>query len=193
MQPHLSLVAAVGVSIMLSALPLDAGQSVKVFILASQSNMQGAGRVDGDAFDEPVLLIKTAWGGKSLAKDFRPPSSGGEVGPFYTEMLTHVREVLENLPFVIADSGFGGQSQTNDRRLMIRAAQAAPRDQKPSRANCRATTPRRRRSRSVGRTAGSSSSTCSTSTRRPEVRDLRRQGYGVKSDQEGGTRKVTLS
>jgi len=30
----------------------------------------------GDAFDEPVLLIKTAWGGRSLNRDFRPPSAG---------------------------------------------------------------------------------------------------------------------
>ena len=30
----------------------------------------------GDHFDEPVLLIKTAWGGRSIRKDFRPPSSG---------------------------------------------------------------------------------------------------------------------
>ena len=30
----------------------------------------------GDHHDEPVLLIKTAWGGKSLFRDFRPPSSG---------------------------------------------------------------------------------------------------------------------
>jgi alpha-galactosidase len=30
----------------------------------------------GDHFDEQVLLIKTAWGGKSLCRDFRPPSSG---------------------------------------------------------------------------------------------------------------------
>ncbi len=29
----------------------------------------------GDAIDGPVLLIKTAWGGKSLYKDFRPPSA----------------------------------------------------------------------------------------------------------------------
>lgn len=29
-----------------------------------------------EAFDEPVLLIKTAWGGKSLHTDFRPPSAG---------------------------------------------------------------------------------------------------------------------
>ena len=27
-----------------------------------------------------ILLIKTAWGGKSLYKDFRPPSSGGKSG-----------------------------------------------------------------------------------------------------------------
>ena len=30
----------------------------------------------GDAHPEPVLLIKTAWGGRSLRKDFRPPSAG---------------------------------------------------------------------------------------------------------------------
>ena len=28
------------------------------------------------AFEEPVLIIKTAWGGKSLHTDFRPPSAG---------------------------------------------------------------------------------------------------------------------
>lgn len=30
----------------------------------------------GDAVQEPVLLIKTAWGGRSLRKDFRSPSAG---------------------------------------------------------------------------------------------------------------------
>lgn len=34
------------------------------------------GNAVGDALDEQVLLIKTAWGGRSLARDFRPPSSG---------------------------------------------------------------------------------------------------------------------
>lgn len=29
-----------------------------------------------EAFDEPVLIIKTAWGGKSLHTDFRSPSAG---------------------------------------------------------------------------------------------------------------------
>jgi len=55
------------------------------------------GHVMGDHFTNQVLLIKTAWGGKSLYQDFRPPSSGGEVGPYYTKMLAQIREVLANL------------------------------------------------------------------------------------------------
>lgn len=51
----------------------------------------------GEHFDEPVLLIKTAWGGKSLFKDFRPPSSDGETGPFYTKMIAEYKEALETL------------------------------------------------------------------------------------------------
>ena len=34
------------------------------------------GNIMGNHYDEPVLLIKTAWGGKSIGRDFRPPSSG---------------------------------------------------------------------------------------------------------------------
>ena len=56
----------------------------------------GFGHVVGNAIDEPVLLVKLAWGGKSIAKDFRPPSSGGEVGPFYRELLKLTKEVLDN-------------------------------------------------------------------------------------------------
>ena len=66
------------------------------------------GHVLGDHFTEQVLLIKTAWGGKSLFKDFRPPSSGGEVGPYYTLMVADVRKALENLKAefpVYADQG----------------------------------------------------------------------------------------
>ena len=55
------------------------------------------GHVVGDHFENPVLLIKTAWGGKSLFKDFRPPSSGGEVGKYYTLMIAQVREGLANV------------------------------------------------------------------------------------------------
>jgi hypothetical protein len=51
----------------------------------------------GDHCGSQVLLIKTAWGGKSLYKDFRPPSSGGQVGPYYTRMLTDIRQALADL------------------------------------------------------------------------------------------------
>ena len=55
------------------------------------------GNVIGDYLDEPVLLIKTAWGGKSLYVDFRPPSSGGATGPYYKMMIGEVREALAEL------------------------------------------------------------------------------------------------
>ena len=61
------------------------------------------GHVVGEAFDEPVLLIKTAWGGKSLFKDFRPPSADGETGPYYRQMVAEVREALAS-----ADDDFPG-------------------------------------------------------------------------------------
>ena len=50
----------------------------------------------GDAFEAPVLLVKTAWGGKSLYKDFRPPSSGGATGHYYAKMLEEVDEALNS-------------------------------------------------------------------------------------------------
>jgi hypothetical protein len=55
------------------------------------------GHVVGQAYRDQVLLIKTAWGGKSLYRDFRPPSAGGEVGPYYLKMVAEVREALANL------------------------------------------------------------------------------------------------
>ena len=51
----------------------------------------------GEHFHEPVLLIKTCWGGKSLMNDFRPPSSGGKVGPFYTRMIKEYQEALASI------------------------------------------------------------------------------------------------
>jgi hypothetical protein len=53
------------------------------------------GHVLGDYFDPQVLLIKTAWGGKSLFQDFRPPSSGGTVGPYYAKMVAEIRAALD--------------------------------------------------------------------------------------------------
>ena len=55
------------------------------------------GHVVGDAIEEPVLLVKTAWGGKSIHKDFRPPSSDGKTGEFYNRMIAEVHEALNNL------------------------------------------------------------------------------------------------
>lgn len=54
---------------------------------------------------EPILLIKTAWGGKSLQVDFRPPSGGKlpesasdktkqKAGIYYKIMMDHVKKVL---------------------------------------------------------------------------------------------------
>lgn len=36
----------------------------------------GFGWTVGDHYNQPVLIIKTAWGGKSIDRDFRPPSRG---------------------------------------------------------------------------------------------------------------------
>jgi hypothetical protein len=79
---------------------------------------------------EPILLIKTAWGGRSLHTDFRPPSAGTERisdfaieqwkkrgldvdketakiqqrgGVFYRHMIAHVRRVLEDIKRVVPD------------------------------------------------------------------------------------------
>ena len=42
----------------------------------------------------PILLIKTAWGGKSLHTDFRPPSAPEGAGVYYKLMVDHVKKVL---------------------------------------------------------------------------------------------------
>jgi len=54
------------------------------------------GHVIGDYYDDQVLLLKIAWGGTSLAVDFRPPSSGGTVGPYYTEMMSIINAFKAN-------------------------------------------------------------------------------------------------
>jgi hypothetical protein len=51
-----------------------------------------------DAYcDDPILIIKTAWGGLSLAEDFRPPSAAGNTGAYYDNMIETVYEVTQNL------------------------------------------------------------------------------------------------
>jgi hypothetical protein len=83
---------------------------------------------------EKVLIIKTAWGGKTLGVDFRPPSSAGgsiwspptsaQGGHYYNTMLNDVKAILA--PGVIAKmypdlagldpvlSGFGWHQGWND-------------------------------------------------------------------------------
>ena len=59
----------------------------------------GFGWVVGGATDEPVLLVKCAWGGKSLAVDFRPPSAGKppySLGEKMDAALAHDPEILGN-------------------------------------------------------------------------------------------------
>ncbi len=83
-----------------------------------------------EALDEPVLIIKTAWGGKSLHTDFRAPSAGpylfsashlerlkergedieaakaakiAETGHYYRLMIDHVRHVLGDIKRVYPD------------------------------------------------------------------------------------------
>lgn len=82
------------------------------------------------ALDEPVLIIKTAWGGKSLHTDFRPPSAGpyvfnetqivnltnrgkdlaeekakkvAETGVYYRLMVEHVKRVLADPKRVVPE------------------------------------------------------------------------------------------
>ncbi len=83
----------------------------------------GFGQVVGDALDEPVLLIKLAWGGRSLGKDFRPPSAGGETGSSYVELVRTVKETLADPGRVwpaavgrpVRLAGFGWHQGWNDR------------------------------------------------------------------------------
>ena len=83
----------------------------------------GFGWVVGDAFEEPVLLIKLAWGGKSLAEDFRPPSLDGDTGPYYIKVIEKTKEILNTADQLFPElkgktfelTGFGWHQGWNDR------------------------------------------------------------------------------
>lgn len=61
--------------------------------------------------NEPVLLIKDAWGGKSLMVDFRPPGAGeiadekakDKAGKYYKLLIDHVKEVVADPKRVYPD------------------------------------------------------------------------------------------
>jgi len=61
-----------------------------------------------ELLDEPILIIKTAWGGKSLFGDFRPPSAPDHEkfkspGEYYQRTIDHVEKVLSNIKRVVPD------------------------------------------------------------------------------------------
>ena len=85
----------------------------------------GFGLVVGSQLGDPLLIIKTAWGGTSLAREWHPPSSGGTVGPCYTSMVAIVHGTLARLSTELTNfnyngggyeiAGFGWHQGWNDR------------------------------------------------------------------------------
>jgi hypothetical protein len=71
----------------------------------------GFGQVVGDTEDNQVLLLKVAWGGKSLHYDFQSPSIGNypkplmptDAGYYYHQLLNLVRDVIENIETYFPD------------------------------------------------------------------------------------------
>jgi len=117
--------------------PLTAGYGANKEMIGPEL---GFGTVIGEAYAEPILLIKCAWGGKSLAVDFRPPSSGkipytlGEktdatiaadpkiVGKYYRDTLALTKAALGKIAELVPGSdgqydivGFGWHQGWNDR------------------------------------------------------------------------------
>ncbi|QTN31054.1 sialate O-acetylesterase [Akkermansiaceae bacterium] len=91
----------------------------------------GFGFVMGDHYEDPVLLIKSAWGGRSLKHNFLSPSSAdypkpekdGDMGFHYAEVLRHVKEITGDVKKHFPDYdgkgyeivGFGWHQGWNDR------------------------------------------------------------------------------
>jgi alpha-galactosidase len=98
---------------------LSAGYGVEPNMLGPEL---GFGWKMGDTFKEPVLLIKCAWGGKSLGVDFRPPSAGkpayslgdredaqlaanpAMVGQYYRDTISLVKDALAHVKDLVAGS-----------------------------------------------------------------------------------------
>jgi hypothetical protein len=63
----------------------------------------------GDHFQQPVLLIKTAWGGRSLWRDFRPPAAGLPDDEILQKLLTEAQKkkpetTIENIKMTFGSS-----------------------------------------------------------------------------------------
>ncbi|HZN57725.1 MAG TPA: sialate O-acetylesterase [Planctomycetota bacterium] len=65
------------------------------------------GHVLGDRFEEPVLLIKTAWGGRSLFRDFRPPSAGLPAPAALEKLLAAARKQKPDATLADVKAAFG--------------------------------------------------------------------------------------
>ena len=84
------------------------------------------GTVMGEKYDEQVLLIKTAWGGKDVFCDFRSPTAGSltedealllereqsennnrEIGYYYRKLISEIKEQLMNIDNLVP--GYQGQ------------------------------------------------------------------------------------
>lgn len=76
--------------------------------------------------DQPVLIIKIAWGGKSLHIDYASPTAAasrdGKIGPYYLQMMDQVHQVLGNMDKQFPEfagkgyqiAGFGWHQGYND-------------------------------------------------------------------------------
>ena len=67
----------------------------------------GFGQVVGDHYKEPVLLIKTAWGGRSLYRDFRPPSAGLPPDAVLDKMLADLKKRKKDATRADVEKPFG--------------------------------------------------------------------------------------
>ncbi|KAG7358260.1 carbohydrate esterase / alpha-galactosidase [Nitzschia inconspicua] len=50
--------------------------------------------LNGPKQEQQILLLKLAWGGRSLAVNFRPPSSGGTTGLYYEAVIANTYKIL---------------------------------------------------------------------------------------------------
>ena len=125
--------------------------------------------------NEPVLLIKDAWGGKSLMVDFRPPSAGelpdakskDKAGVYYKLLIDHVKEVLADPKAVYPDYN----PRTAVSLPVLSGSRASTTWWDPIRRRIRARA--RRAARTLPNTAVSShvsSGTCARTCQRPSCR-----------------------
>lgn len=55
------------------------------------------GNVVGDSMKNQVLLIKTAWGGSGLSRNFASPSSGSTNNTCYVQMIDNIKDTFKNM------------------------------------------------------------------------------------------------